>query len=364
MKSTSGEHYVAFDHIRAIALFLVFEWHFMHGNGHPVPLQGSPFWGPLVLIDEGHVGVALFMTLSGYLFAKLLHNKESINYRLFLRNRVLRLFPLLILVMVLSAVLKAFQGEEYVVVLTLLTFIEGFILPTWPNGGWSITTELHFYILLPILRALKERSSLFLLLLIALAFGIRTLFFSIQGEVQSIAYWTILGRIDQFVLGILGFYWSGFFKKNHVLIAFISAFFLSIYYWFNVNGGFSMLEGYPSHSSIWIWLPTAEGITFAALIAWYETSFTHQQGILSNTLSTIGEYSYSLYLLHYFFVFDVAKYIDKHLLDISDFYVALPISIIVFLAMVPIGMLSMKFIEAPFLRYRKPYYKTPKSFQR
>jgi|GEM_PF-4028732 len=96
MKATSGEHYVALDHVRAIAAMLVFVWHFLHGlHGSPVPFEGTPVWGPLVLFDEGHVGVALFMTLSGYLFAKLLDGKRVV-YHLFFWNRALRLMPLLL----------------------------------------------------------------------------------------------------------------------------------------------------------------------------------------------------------------------------------------------------------------------------
>jgi peptidoglycan/LPS O-acetylase OafA/YrhL len=32
-----------------------------------------------------------------------------------------------------------------------LRVVKGFVLPTWPNGGWSIAVELHFYILPPLL---------------------------------------------------------------------------------------------------------------------------------------------------------------------------------------------------------------------
>ena len=54
---------------------MVFAWHFTHAGGYPVPLEYSPNAFPLAIFDEGHTGVALFMTLSGYLFAKLLDGK-------------------------------------------------------------------------------------------------------------------------------------------------------------------------------------------------------------------------------------------------------------------------------------------------
>lgn len=134
MKSTSGAHYLALDHVRAVAAMLVFVWHFTHGaKGYPVPFAGVPFWGPLVLFDEGHVGVALFMTLSGYLFAKLLDGKIII-YHLFLWNRFLRLFPLLFLVLLANAVLIAIKAADIrEIYWTMSEIPRGFIYPAWPN---------------------------------------------------------------------------------------------------------------------------------------------------------------------------------------------------------------------------------------
>jgi rhamnosyltransferase len=244
----------------------------------------------------------------------------------------------------------------------LLALGQGLVLPTWPNGGWSITTELHFYLLLPLLLFLNKKSSGWLLLAIVLAFAYRVYFFITHGEVQSIAYWTILGRLDQFILGILGFQWSAFVRKKHVIAALTFSIFLSIYYWFNLSGGFYLTGGkYPSPSSLWIWLPTLEGIVAAILIAWYDTSFNHRKNWISKGLSKIGEYSYSIYLLHIYFVFFMADYIHQHLINLSSFYVAFPVSIVAFLTMLPIGFLSMKFIESPFLRYRKVYYAVTRS---
>jgi hypothetical protein len=77
---------------------LVVIWHFAHGpSGWPVPFNDSP---ELALLDEGHIGVALFMVLSGYLFAKLLDGRR-IDFGAFLWNRFVRLAPLLAVVLVI-----------------------------------------------------------------------------------------------------------------------------------------------------------------------------------------------------------------------------------------------------------------------
>lgn len=66
MKSSSGAHYIGLDHLRALATFMVFTWHFTHSiDGFPVPYDFTPVLPPLALLDEGHTGVALIITLSG-----------------------------------------------------------------------------------------------------------------------------------------------------------------------------------------------------------------------------------------------------------------------------------------------------------
>ncbi len=65
MKSSDGHYFQGLDHIRALAAFVVFAWHFVHFNeGH----LAGPLVFPLSFLTEGHTGVAIFMTLSGYLF--------------------------------------------------------------------------------------------------------------------------------------------------------------------------------------------------------------------------------------------------------------------------------------------------------
>jgi len=108
-------------------------------------------------------------------------------------------------------------------------------------------------------------------------------------------------------------------------------------------------------------LPTIEGACFGALIAWYDRSFDWRCSRIAALLGKPGDYSYSIYLLHVFFVGKIASYIDRHWMSLSNFYVALAWSVLFFLCMMPIGYLSYRFIEAPFLRARKRYTKPSNS---
>src|SRR5581483_8162498 len=229
MKSSSGEHFIALDHVRALAAFLVFTWHFTHGEaGYPVPFDYVPPVFFLAPLDEGHTGVALFMTLSGYLFAKLLSGKE-ISITVFLWNRVLRLGPLLIVVISIVGLQEWLAGESFRAY--FFSVASGLILPTLPNGGWSITTELHFYVLLPLLLWLLRRRPLLLASLVGAAVLIRIGLYAYLGEVQSPAYWTIIGRIDQFILGMVAFHYRFVVCRRHFMAAAVLIGFC-LFYWF------------------------------------------------------------------------------------------------------------------------------------
>lgn len=58
-------------------------------------------------------------------------------------------------------------------------------------------------------------------------------------------------------------------------------------------------------------------------------------------------------------VFDVAPFIDRHVMRLDSLYVALPWSVLFFAAMIGVGHLSYTLIERPPLRFRKAYIKPP-----
>jgi peptidoglycan/LPS O-acetylase OafA/YrhL len=361
MKSSSGAHFIALDHVRALAAFMVIAWHFTHGtNGYPVPFGYVPALFPFSLLDEGHTGVALFMALSGYLFAKLLDGK-SIDYLAFLWNRVLRLFPLLVVVIVLVGIEVCSAG---VGISSYAHFIaRGALFPSLPNGGWSITVEFHYYLILPLFLWMLRKSKLLPISMIVAAIALRLFIHHETGEIQSLAFWTIVGRIDQFALGMLAYQFRAYLAHRHVLAIAIIIGFAMFYWYFDLQGGFYQNPSYPSPSPLWILLPTIEGIAYAVGIAWYESSFSHSTTGVSRFVGRIGEFSYSIYLLHPFVVFLAARFVNERIMDISNFYLACLWSVVFFLLMMPAGYLSFRFIEAPFLKLRKRYIAAPRSSQ-
>jgi len=339
--------------MRALAAFLVFSWHFLHGwLGYPVPLGYTPAIFPFSILSQGHTGVSLFMTLSGYLFAKLLDGKR-VHYPAFFWNRFLRLFPLLLLVILIIGVQIYLQNGDLGNYPKLIA--AGYIAPTLPNGGWSITVELHFYLLLPIILFLARRSKLALPLIVLSALALRTWLHHERGEVQTLAYLTLVGHIDQFVLGILAFNYRSVIAKRHLAVALSITAFLLFFWWFNGRGGFNLMPSYPSPSKIWIFLPTLEGLAYGLLISYYDNTYRPANTGISKVVGWIGAYSYSIYLLHFFVVLKMSPFVDQHIMGLSNFYVACAWSLVCFLLMLPIGYLSFRFVESPFLKFRRPY---------
>ena len=349
MRSSTGQHFPALDHARAIAAFLVIGWHVTSSvlpAAEPVP------WilGPIV---EGHTGVALFMVLSGYLFALILDNR-AFSVPLFLYNRALRLLPLLTVALLLSALVTWSRGEslgDYA-----LALVKGVVLPTLPRGGWSLTVEFHFYLLLPLLLAVTNRVAWAPIVLIALAVAVRALIYAKLGSVQDAGYWTLIGRIDQFLAGMVFARYRHLFARRHGLAFAVAAAFALFLGWFHGAGGFYGFGGaYPSPSTLWIVLPTIEAFVYATLLAYYETTAKTTGSPFAALLERAGTFSYSIYLLSFFVVPRSTAFVDRTVIDLSSTGLALAWTAIMMLVMILVGALSYSAIESPFLRLRRPY---------
>lgn len=351
MRSSTGAYYIGLDHLRAFATFQVFTWHFMH---FPKANELTVAPVPWAFLGEGHVGVSLFMTLSGYIFAKLLTGKDIV-YSRFVWNRCVRLLPLLVFAIGLVAIKTYLTGGSLSDLGRDVAW--GWIKPSLPNGGWSITAEFHFYLLLPWLLILMRRWRRWMWLAVVAAIAVRVGLWWHFHTVQRLAFWTIVGRFDQFLLGMYAFELRHWLKSSAGAGVAIAVAWLGYLTWFDAIGGYHGTGKHPTWSAVWTIEPTIEAVLCALLILWYDGRTQDVRSRVARGLAAIGDYSYSIYLLHPFFVFWLPKAIHAHVIDLGNYYVGLFMSLVCFCLAVPIGYLSFTYVESPFLKLRVPYFR-------
>ena len=355
MRSTEGIYFSRLDHVRAVAAYLVFVWHFLHLTPQfPVPYASNPVF-PFALLDEGHTGVALFMTLSGYLFAKLVGN-HGIDFGNFLWSRAMRLGPLLIVCIAAWVVIGWLSGSP----IPLGDILGGVVFPTWPRGTWTISIELQFYLLFPLLLLLFRRAGPFALIgIVAGAMLMRFDWWRTYGEAQHIAYWTIVGRIDQFAFGML--FALVPIRRGILNVIAATAFvsFLILWTEFDRMGGYNHFGDAASPSPLWIVVPTVEAITWGSLIAWYDGATFRVPAWLDRSLAKVGEWSYSIYLLHFFPAVMLRNIFWDRAGSADNFFIALIVANLAFVAFLPVAGLSYNYFEKFFLAYRRRYLREP-----
>jgi len=331
-QATPRPYWDRLDHLRGLAAFMVFAWHFTHARG-VVPASDPSL---LSIFEEGHTGVSLFMVLSGYLFAKIV-GERRIDFSRFVQARALRLGPMLLVGLAFAYALHPARWREIPL---------GLVWPVWDNGCWSVAVELQFYVLLPALLFAFRRAPATALALVAAAAAARWVLFMGGQDLQFFAYYSLLGRIDQFVFGI--FAWKLLQGRAVPLPLFALGFggFLIALHNFNLAGGFMG----SAKSPLWIWWPTVEALGYALLIAWYDGG----RWSAPKPFAFVGKVSYSMYILHFVVVTRLADLAIK-LLPKPTFYWMLLASVAAFVLMLPLAWLGWRLIEAPVMRFRRPY---------
>lgn len=360
MRSTEGQYYPGLDHIRALAAFLVFMWHFLPGNdGTPrapdfvekqMPLDGAFDLWVNSWLNEGHIGVSIFMVLSGYLFAKIIGDRQIIFSR-FLANRALRLLPLLTVVCAVVVLLHYLNRGPEAGAQMLQRISQAYWRPSLPNGGWSITVEFHFYIVFPLLlfltRTWRFAPFMVLVAMIALRFALDAAYPG--SPPRDLAYWTIIGRLDQFVIGMV-FASLRVSPLGGALTAILATGYIA---WFDHAGGwYSDLRWLP----IWNVHPTIEAVLIAPTIAAYDR-IRMPENTLTRLISCVGAASYSIYLLHYFVVAEFRDFIHARIMPLTDFYTATIAGCLCFAIVALWSWVVYSRFELYWLKFRRPYFK-------
>jgi len=336
------------DHIRAVAAFMVFTWHFIHFNNfHRV--TPDIFLFPISLLTEGHTGVVLFMTLSGYLFSKIFENKK-INFLYFYLNRLLRLIPLI----VITLIVNLFLSNQLDLITFFKEFTEGFY-QRWYGAAWSISVELKYYYLLPLILFFLNKEKRYIFVIIFFSIILNILIFLKKNTFQLYAYFSIAGHLNEFLLGMLAYRYRNYIKNRKKELLFTSLIFMIFYYNFESNGGFYDL---PRDAKIWIILPSIQGFFYAFLICFYDNNnFNFLKTKKSFFLAKIGLFSYSIYLWHYIFIFKLKmpELVNNYIIKLDGFYLTLFFSLPCFMLTALLCSISYYILEKPWLKLRKKY---------
>lgn len=152
MSAEPQSKFFGLDHLRALAIILVFFFHYYILSG------GKPGWLP-DLAQFGWTGVDLFFVLSGFLISSQLflqiRRGQRISYRQFFLKRFFRIIPAFLVTVALYFCFPFFREKEQLPPLwKFLTFTQNLGLNLKDFGtfshAWSLCVEEHFYLLLPL----------------------------------------------------------------------------------------------------------------------------------------------------------------------------------------------------------------------
>jgi peptidoglycan/LPS O-acetylase OafA/YrhL len=308
------ERVYGLDHLRALAIVLVFFYHY-HSRifGHPQWLNDYAKFG--------WTGVDLFFVLSGYLISshlfQQLKKEHTISIGTFYLKRVLRILPAFLLVLIIYICFPVFHEREALLpAWRYLTFTQNFDLDIKGFGtfshAWSLCVEEHFYLLFPLLLLLllKTRSlrRSYLLLIAFFMLGFVTRIYSWEAlyvpkmeEDDSWLYWykymyyPSYNRLDGLLIGmsiaaVYNFspvFWSKISKYGNYFLV-LSLVVLAGSY-------FVCYEEHSYNASVFGFPLVAIGYGFMLIGAISPSGFISRKSAITTILANL---SYGIYLSH------------------------------------------------------------------
>jgi peptidoglycan/LPS O-acetylase OafA/YrhL len=360
MRSSNIIYMPRLDHLRGLAAILVFSYHLYHHFYHN--WKPNPDAWYMGLIVEGHTGIGLFFVLSGFIFMLIRLNSVEISYWGFMRNRFLRIFPLFLFVffVAISIGRNDFRAED----ILYLFFSNLGLAPTSNSfitgAAWSISIEFTFYMIFPFLAlAIINKGTWYIprLLIIILLFKWGAYF--ISENPKHMYYSTLLGRIDQFLIGMLAAIIYIGNQKSKILESSWMPILALVLVWAGV-GAMAYFFSYQSSlqkSPWWVIWPTVEALLWATLIVSYLASKINIPNFMNTGMEAIGQVSYSLYLLHALILWLWSNTIGP-VTGTGHFMSDLALNLVL-VGLVSFGFAKLSYhtLEEPFLHLRQRYVK-------
>jgi peptidoglycan/LPS O-acetylase OafA/YrhL len=360
MRSSNIQYDPRLDHLRAGAALLVFFYHTFHifyGHWQAFPQTFLAGW-----LVEGHSGVALFFVLSGFLFMRIALDSPTIRWAGFMRNRVLRIFPLFVVIFVVATSVgrDAFRPADILYLLfsnlgeapTSNSFITG--------PAWTISIEFTFYAIFPFLARIALQHGIgWLMRLIALWLLLRCGAYFVTAQSTHMYYSTLLGRFDQFLVGMtcaMVVHHVPALKERRLHGAWSIAAIALVVVALGLLARYASFQLPQPKQPIWAVWGLLEAWMWGGVIIAYSCWRGSMIGSVSSILTAIGELSYSFYLLHALVLFLFAR-IAAPFFETLNWRVGMAVATVTLLPLcLGIARLSYVTIERPWLLMRGKYH--------
>lgn len=352
---------------RGLAVVLVFGFHvwgISFGEQKPSPLS------PLVYVVAGHTGVTLFFVLSGFLLSlpwlRWVNDDSGAmpNIGTYYLARGLRIMPLYLVFVIAAGFLV---GDWHNASRALSFQFIGFELFPYGLVWWTLTTEVQFYLLLPLgwmaFRAGGLARFFLVMLLIGWLGAYLFIFFTdIVAEWRQ-SYWftkSLFGRLPAFLVGVAC---AAIYCKPGAIAAFLSreayrssllAVSLLLLLGFVLGVGLQTSDWV--NESEWHIHHTYEAVIWGAiLLLTLLAPPVFSVFLINPVFALLGKLSYSIYLNHVpilFFIIDSSKKAmgsGSYEASMQVFYNPL-IGLVMSIA---VALVTYYSIEAPFLRLKR-----------
>ena len=358
--AASANRFAGLDHLRALAIIIVFVYHYAM-FGHPAGLHDY-------LGSWGWTGVDLFFVLSGFLiggqlFARIARD-QPISYSEFYFKRSLRILPAYFVVLALYILFPGFkERSELPPLWRMVTFTQNFGLDLSKEGAfshaWSLCIEEQFYLILPLfIIVLKTPKKAVWLLPTLFVFGLAIrayLWYDVLPKAPSFGkayymyiYYPTWSRLDGLLAGvaIAAFYhfqpeaWQKLTRHGNRILLIALALIAGAWAIAHDDHQYEMrgaIFGYPAIS-----------IAYGALVlaALSPTCVLYRYS--SRVTRFIATLSYSIYLTHKQLIHLTHEFLSPRGID-NDSYTSFWISTAVAILG---GWLLHLVVEKPFLRIR------------
>jgi peptidoglycan/LPS O-acetylase OafA/YrhL len=282
---------------------------------------------------SGQFGVQLFFLITGLLFS-IKYSEGNFDIKSFYIKRLFRIIPLYYIGMLVWILYIFFFGNKvnldffYIVqqMLFLNSLDRNNFSPAILPGGWSISTEMIFYLLFPLIIFFFKKNMYLLcisIILMSLILFLTSIFlfqpillkYKFISHVAvndnfSYLYCLILNQINAFIIGMLTFVLlkkmsppPKFYFFLFIILYLISVFFLNTKTKTGINGYFSVMFS---------------SVAFSVLIILIHNK--SYKSYFKKAIIKIGIVSYSIFVFHSLFIIFLSNYTNKISLFIIDNY--------------------------------------------